>query len=86
MCSDSIVDYLAVRQRVSLATYNSGPQSSPDKWLELTDIRLAPAGTRWARVRLTATRFGTGTKANDAYFDGLSLRAVVGAPAPAKPR
>ncbi|MCP3995427.1 MAG: hypothetical protein GY722_10225, partial [bacterium] len=41
-------------------------------WHRLSDLKLAPAGTRFIRVRLITARWG-GDNA-DGYFDGLAVR------------
>ena len=59
----------------ALASWDSGEDSSVNVWRYLSDLRLAPAGTRTIRVRLIATR-----KRDSgflfAFFDGLSLRSL----------
>jgi len=58
-------------------TYDSGQQVASTEWKRLTFAQVAPPQTRNIRVRLISTRHsGTG---NDAYYDGLSLRAFPGA-------
>lgn len=62
---------------VVLDAYDSGEIASPLEWRRLVDRRTAPAGTRWLRVRLLATRFNPGADgANDGYFDALLLRSL----------
>ena len=54
-----------------LSTYDSGNQTSTTAWLKLSDLRLAPIGTRKIRIRLISTlRAGTD---NDGSYDNLSL-------------
>ncbi len=54
-----------------LSTYDSGNQSPTTAWLQLTDLRLAPVGTRKIRIRLVSTlRAGAD---NDGIYDNLSL-------------
>ncbi|HEX6198644.1 MAG TPA: Calx-beta domain-containing protein, partial [Thermoanaerobaculia bacterium] len=69
-----VVEYRDRANAVVLDAFDSGEVSSPDEWLEVADVRAAPAGTGWVRVRLVATRFAG--QANDGYFDGLSLRSL----------
>ena len=57
-----------------LVAYDSGEFVSPFDWHPLADVRAAPAGTGWIRVRLLATAFTAGD--NDGYFDALSLRSL----------
>ena len=54
-----------------LSAYDSGNQTPTTAWLALTDLRLAPVGTRKIRIRLVSTlRAGTD---NDGIYDNLSL-------------
>ena len=54
-----------------LSTYDSGNQTPTTAWLQLTDLRLAPVGTRKIRIRLVSTlRAGAD---NDGIYDNLSL-------------
>ncbi len=69
-----VVEYRDAANEVALEIFDSGEVASVVGWTELTDIRMVPAGTRWARVRLLTTRFTLG--ANDSYFDALTLRAL----------
>ena len=41
---------------IVLEAYDSGEIASPFGWFELSDLRLAPAGTRTIQVRLLASR------------------------------
>ena len=68
-----VVEYRDAAGQV-LERFDSGEISSVGAWQRLEDVRPAPVGTRWLRVRLLATRF-TGID-NDAYFDALSLRSL----------
>ncbi len=73
-----VVEYRDAANQVVLASFDSGQITSVDEWQRVEDVRAAPAGTGWIRVRLLATRFTEGD--NDAYFDALSfssLRAAV---------
>ncbi len=65
-----IVEYRNTNN-VALDTYDSGNQTNTTAWLLLSDLRLAPLGTRKIRIRLISTlRAGTD---NDGYYDNLSL-------------
>ncbi len=70
-----VVEYRDAANSVVLDAYDSGEVSSPLAWAEVGDLRVAPVGTGWVRVRLIASRLGVGSD-NDGYFDGLSLRSV----------
>ena len=69
-----VVEYRDVTGTVVLEAYDSGEITSPFGWHQLADVRAAPAGTGWIRVRLLATAFTAGD--NDGYFDALSLRSL----------
>jgi hypothetical protein len=69
-----LVDYLHESTGAVLATFDSGPVSSSNKWHRVVDLRTTPVETGWIRIRLLASRL-TGDTA-DVYFDALSLRAV----------
>ncbi len=65
-----IVEYRNTNN-ITLDTYDSGNQTNTTAWLLLSDMRLAPIGTRKIRIRLISTlRAGTD---NDGYYDNLSL-------------
>ncbi len=65
-----VVEYRNANNAV-LSTYDSGNQVNTNAWLLLSDLRLAPIGTRKIRIRLISTlRAGTD---NDGYYDNLSL-------------
>ncbi|MEA2203723.1 MAG: hypothetical protein QOE77_499 [Blastocatellia bacterium] len=67
-----IVEYRDVTNTNVIATLDSGIITATDEWHLTEDIRTAPAGTGWIRVRLLAQRnSGAG---NDAFFDSISLR------------
>jgi RHS repeat-associated protein len=68
------IEYRDAANTTLLGTLDSGELHSPNGWAQIEDTRAAPAGTGFIRVRLVATRNSGAT--NDAYFDGLSLRAV----------
>jgi len=69
-----IVEYRNAANSAVIAALDSGPISSTTVWHLTEDIRSAPVGTGWVRVRLIATR-NSGTT-NDAFFDSISLRPV----------
>ena len=69
-----IVEYRNAANSAVIAQLDSGPISSTTAWHLTEDIRSAPVGTGWVRVRLIATR-NSGTT-NDAFFDSISLRPV----------
>ncbi len=69
-----VVEYRDAANASILATLDSGPITSTADWHLTEDSRIAPAGTKWIRVRLIATR-NTGDS-NDAFFDSISLRPI----------
>ncbi len=69
-----IIEYRNAANSAVIAQLDSGPVSSTTAWHLTEDIRSAPAGTGWVRVRLIATR-NSGTT-TDAFFDSISLRPV----------
>ncbi|WP_457652167.1 T9SS type A sorting domain-containing protein [Rhodocaloribacter sp.] len=66
-----VVEYRDEANAVVLDSFDTGPRVTSDRWEMLTDTRLAPAGARFVRVRLLATR--RAGDENNAYFDELSL-------------
>lgn len=68
--SQFIIEYRNASQNV-LASYNSGSSVSLS-WLNNTDTRNAPAGTRYVRIRLISTLL-TGSD-NDGYYDDISFK------------
>ena len=70
-----IVEYRDAGNNIVLQSYNTGPTTNTSNvWVHYTDTRLAPAGTRFIRIRLiAASRNGSDI---DAYFDNLSLTAL----------
>lgn len=68
-----VVQYLATASTAPLEEYDSSPLAQ-GTWQEITDERLAPAGTRLIRVELIATRYDGSD--NDGYFDNLRLEAL----------
>lgn len=69
-----IVEYRNAANTVVLSSFDSNEVRDFTMWTRVGDERVAPAGTRFIRVRLITTRY-SGTS-NDGYFDSLSLRAV----------
>lgn len=56
-----------------LSSFDSGVVTSANAWAEVSDARVAPAGTRVVRVRLLSVR--ANAQMGVALFDHLSLRA-----------
>ncbi len=69
-----VVEYRDGANANVLATLDSGALTSTTAWHLTEDLRSAPVGTGWIRVRLIATR-NSGTT-NDAFFDSISLRPI----------
>lgn len=69
-----VVEYRDASNQTILATYDSGYQDARSGWRLLEDLRFAPAGTRWIRVRLLAQR--NSGNSNDSYFDDLQLVGI----------
>lgn len=67
------VEYRDAKGKLLAEGYNS-MFCSKDGWMRLSDAHLLPRGTRSVLVRLTSVRRGKGTKNNDGYFDGVSLK------------
>jgi hypothetical protein len=61
-----------------LSTYDSGLKTNFTSWLQYSDTRIAPVGTRTIRVRMLTSRI-TGTGA-DGYFDDFSLTTPISLP------
>jgi YD repeat-containing protein len=73
-----ILEYLNQAKSAVLVSFDSGQIGNTGAWQRVANQQTAPIGTRFVRVRLLATRqLGS---SNDAYFDGMSLRAVAPAP------
>ena len=70
-----VVEFRDAANAAVLGFYDSGEDASVNVWRYLSDLRLAPAGTRIIRVRLIATR-KRDSGLLSAYFDGLSLRSL----------
>ena len=70
-----IVEYRDAGNNTVLQSYTTGETTNiTNVWILYTDTRLAPAGTRFIRIRLIATsRNGSDI---DGYFDNLSLTAL----------
>ncbi len=67
-----VLEYRDQANAAVLASFDSGELAAAEEWLEVSDVREAPAGTGWVRVRLIAVRYGE-EGAADAYFDGFEL-------------
>ncbi|HEV8578898.1 MAG TPA: Calx-beta domain-containing protein [Thermoanaerobaculia bacterium] len=70
-----ILEFRDAANSQALGTFDSGALASTTGWLRLTDLRNAPAGTRYIRIRLLGERKTTDPYA-DAYFDAISLVAL----------
>jgi uncharacterized repeat protein (TIGR01451 family) len=68
-----VLEYLDAN-RALLASFDSGEITNVGPWMQVADLRTAPEGTRWARVRLLGRRISSGNI--DAYFDGFLLRSL----------
>ncbi len=66
-----ILEYLNFDKSVILASFDSGDYGDASIWTLISNDTIAPAGTRFIRIRLIATR-RSGSN-NDGYFDALSL-------------
>ncbi len=69
-----ILDYLNADKQSVLYSCDLGYHTNIDNWLQVSNTSLAPAGTRFIRVRLISTRV-SGVD-NDGYFDHLFLDAL----------
>ena len=69
-----VVEFLDEGRSVSLEKVDSGEVASVDRWEPVEWVKVAPAKTRWIRVRLISRR--QSGDANDGIYDGLSLKAV----------
>ena len=69
--TDIIVEYRDASNTTVLGSYNTGTATNLDAWMHYTDIRNAPAGTRYIRVRLIGT--SNNGSSIDSYFDNISL-------------
>ncbi|MEE8526203.1 MAG: PKD domain-containing protein, partial [Thermoanaerobaculia bacterium] len=67
-----VVEYRDATNALVLGLYESEAPAAVLAWEQVADVRTAPAGTRWIRVRLLSTAFNPGD--NEGFFDGLSLR------------
>lgn len=70
-----VLEYLNADKTVVLSSYDSGIHTNTSEWLLLSDTRIAPAGTRFIRIRLISTR--TNGSNNDGYYDNLSLKTDI---------
>ena len=69
-----ILEYRDATNANVIGTLDSGAITTTGVWHLTEDLRAAPFGTGWIRIRLIATR-NSGTT-NDAFFDSISLRPV----------
>lgn len=69
-----VIGFVDRSRKKPLGTYDSGDLEGPNDWREVTETRPVPAGTRYLRIALLATRRSGND--NDCYFDNLSLRFV----------
>lgn len=76
--SQIILEYLNHDKTQILASHDLGQYSNTSAWVLVTHSRLAPAGTRFIRIRLISIRFA-GTN-NDGYFDAVSLLTPIPEP------
>lgn len=61
-----------------LTSYSTGTTTNTSAWVQYTDNRTAPSGTRTIRVRLIGT--SNNGSSIDSYFDNLSLTATITLP------
>jgi RHS repeat-associated protein len=69
-----VVEYRDAANANVIAIIDSGAVASTNAWHLTEDLRTAPLGTGWIRIRLIATRNSGLT--NDAFFDSISLRPI----------
>jgi hypothetical protein len=69
----AVVEFYDAERAKILDSFDSAPQSS-GAWKLIEDLRTAPRGTRWIRVRMISHRRGPGTKNNDGWWDAISLQ------------
>jgi len=70
-----IVEYRDAGGENVLSELATAEIASTDDWRKVTDLRLAPPGTRFVRVRLLSRRASASGR-NDGYFDALTLRSL----------
>lgn len=73
-----VVEYRNQTNTAVLGSWDSGEIAHTTSWRRIGDLRFAPVGTRFVRVRLATTRRSGSTA--DGFFDALSLRSI-GTPA-----
>jgi hypothetical protein len=66
-----VLEYLDSLKTTKLDSFDSGNYSNTTEWVRVADTCLAPAGTRFLRIRLISTRHNG--QNNDGYYDALSL-------------
>ena len=70
-----VVEYRDAANQTVLDRFDSGELPAPvGSWQPVVELQTVPPGTRWARVRLLASR-RTGST-TDVYFDRLSLTSL----------
>lgn len=69
-----VVEYRDATNTNVIATLDSGEIASSNGWHLTEDLRVAPLGTGWIRIRFIATRNSGAT--NDAFVDSISLRPI----------
>jgi fibro-slime domain-containing protein/uncharacterized repeat protein (TIGR01451 family) len=67
------VEFWNEAKTVLLAAWQSESPAAGG-WASVEEVRPAPAGARFARIRLVSSSFAGG--ANNAFFDGLELRSL----------
>jgi hypothetical protein len=70
-----VVEYRDATDSFALESFDSLDIASPGLWEEVADVRTAPVGTRFVRIRLLATS-ADGSGENGAAFDGLELASL----------
>ncbi|HEV8630795.1 MAG TPA: Calx-beta domain-containing protein [Thermoanaerobaculia bacterium] len=70
-----VVEYRDAANGTALTSYDSGAFIDDTTWRYVSDLSVAPAGTRWIRVRLIGVRQRP-SGFNFAFFDALSLRSL----------
>jgi len=70
-----ILEFLDTLKTTKIDSFDSGNYSNTTEWVKITDTTIAPAQTRYIRIRLISTRRNGSN--NDGYYDALSLIAAV---------
>jgi Bacterial Ig domain len=69
-----LVEFRDAANTSVLSSYDSGAVVNVGSWARVADTRIAPAGTRWVRIRFILTR--RSGCCSDGAFDSVSLRAI----------